>query len=326
MAGKWILISVAAVLAGAGAAALSVHWKGRPASPPRPSGAALISSTAEITLSGNLRPQHVTTVKADVDGNLDAFLVDIGDEVFEGEPLARIGASALESQREAAAAATNAEGHVARAEQSVATARLEASRAEADRQRSQSALDKQRVNYERQQTLNRSGATPRLTWEKAQHDYQLAQQDFELMDKASRLSAEQVQSALNALTEAKANLLQPNQELEAAQSHMQAAEVKSPVNGTVVARNGETGKPAPADVLTIATDLYALEVALDPRPDVLPRLHPGQAALVLIPDLQSAGIPGDVKEIKDNQAIVEFNCPLPAVRPGMRVDVRLKLE
>jgi multidrug efflux pump subunit AcrA (membrane-fusion protein) len=327
MAGKWLLISVAAVLAGVGAGALSLHWKGRTAAPSHSSGAALISTAAEVTFSGKLRPQHVTTVGADAEGNVDAFLVDVGDEVFVGEALARIGASALESQREvAAAAATNAEGQVARAESSVASARLEASRADADQQRSKAALEKQRANFERQQTLNRSGATPRLTWEKAQHDFQLAQQDFDLMDKAARLAADQVQAALNALSDAKSGLLQRQQELETAQGNMQSAEVRSPVDGTVVARNGEPGKPAADDLFTIATDLYALEVPLEPPPAVLQRLRPGQPALVLLLDLQSAGIAGQVKEIKDNQAIVEFTCALPAVRPGMRVDVRLKLE
>jgi len=58
----------------------------------------------------------------------------------------------------------------------------------------------------------------------------------------------------------------------------------------------------------------------------LRRLRPGQPALVLIPDLQSAGFPGQIKEIKDTEVVVEFNCGLPAVRPGMAVDVRLKLE
>lgn len=327
MPGKWFLIAVAAVLAGMGAAALSQHWKARTAAPVRTTGAALIPAGQEVTLSGKLRPQHITTVKADTDGDIDAFLVDVGQDVFEGEVLARIGASGLEAQREAAAtAATNAEGQVAKAESAVAGARLEASRAEADQQRSRSALERVRAVYERQQTLYRAGATPKLTWEKAQRDFDNAQQEYDIMDKAARLSDGQVQVALNALSAAQKNLLERNQDLEAAQGNMQSAEVRSPVDGLVVARNGEPGKPAGADMFEIATDMYALEVALEPPPAVLQRLRPGQPALVLIPDLQSAGIPGQVKEIQGTQAVVEFECPLPAVRPGMSVDVRLKLD
>jgi multidrug resistance efflux pump len=327
MSGKWLLISLAAVLAGAGGAALSLHWKGRAASPVRKTGAALIPIDSEVTLSGKLRPQHITTVKADTDGDIDAFLVDVGEDVFTGEVLARIGASGLESQRDAAAAAvTAAQDQVSRAEQNVANARLEASRAEADRQRSRAALDKMRAAYERQQMLNKAGATPRLTWEKAQRDFAGAQEEYDAMDKAARLSAGQEQTALNELGAAQKAVADRNQELAAARDKMQSGEVHSPVDGTVVARNGEVGGPAGTDLFEIATDMFALEVALEPEPQVLPRLRPGDPATVLIPDLQNAGIAGRIKEIQENRVVVEFNCTLAAVRPGMPVEVRLKLQ
>jgi HlyD family secretion protein len=327
MRGKWLLFSVVAVMAGIGAGALSMHWKGRSAPPVRKAGAALIETGSEVTLSGKLRPQHIVTVKADIDGDIDAFQVDVGQDVFEGEVLARIGSSGLENQRDSVAAAvSNAEGQVARAESNAASARMESSRADADQQRSRAALDKIRGIYERQQTLFKAGATPKLTWEKAQRDFQNAQQEFDIMDKAARLSAEQVQTALNNLSAAQKALVDRNQELQAAQDNMQTAEVRAPADGVVVARNGEVGKPAGPDIFEIATDMYALEVALEPPPAVLQRLHAGQQALVLILDLQSAGIPGQIREIKGNEVMVEFQCALPAVRPGMSVDVRLKLE
>lgn len=327
MRGKWLLISLAAVLAGAGAGALSLRWKGRPAVPVQKPAAALIQTAPQVTLSGKLRPQHITTVKADVDGNIDAFLVNVGDDVFTDEVLARIGGSGLESQRDAAAAAVNdAEGVVGRAESTVSNARMEASRAEADQQRARSELDKMRAVYERQQTLNNAGATPKLTWEKAQRDFQSAQQGYDVMDKAARLSAEQLQTSLNVLSAAQKEVLDRNQLLEAARNNMQSAEVRSPVDGTVVGRNGEVGSPAGADLFDIATDMYALEVALEPEPQVLKRLRPGQPALILIPDLQSAGIEGQIREIKGNEVIVEFYSTLAAIRPGMPVDVRLKLD
>jgi hypothetical protein len=98
------------------------------------------------------------------------------------------------------------------------------------------------------------------------------------------------------------------------------------VDGTVVARNGEVGQPAGEDLYEIATDMFALEVALEPEPAVLQRLRPGQGALVSLPDLQNAGFQGQIREIKDNAVIVEFNCTLAGIRPGMPVQVRLKLQ
>jgi len=327
MRGKWILISVAAVAAGVGGGALSLRLKNQAAAPVRKNEAALIPPSSEITLTGSIRPQHITAVKAEVDGDIDAFLVEVGQEVFEDEVLARIGSSGLETARERAAAdVTAAEGRVAKAEAAVANARMESSRADADRQRARMALDKMQAVWDRQQTLNRAGATPRQVYEKTQREYENAQQDYDLADKAARLSAEQVQIALNALSDAQTALADRNRRMAEAQDNLQSAEVRSPVDGVVVARNGEPGKPAVGELFDIATDMYALEVPLEPNPQQLQRIRPGQQALVLILDLQSAGLPGTVKEVKGNEVVVEFNCPLSGVKPGMRADVRLKPE
>jgi multidrug resistance efflux pump len=266
-------------------------------------------------------------VKSEIDGVIDALLVDVGEDVFTGEVLARIGASGLAERRDAAAAAVSAaEDLESRAEQNVAHARLEASRADADRQRARAALDKAQAVHERQEMLNKHGATPRLTWEKAQRDLESAQQEYDAMEKAARLSAEQLQSTLNDQSTAQKTVAERHQELTAAQSSMESGEVRSPVDGTVIARHGEVGSPAGEDLFEISTDMFALEVPVEAEPAVLRRLRPGEAALVQLPDLQNAGFTGDIKEIKDNVVTVEFNCTLAGVRPGMSVEVRLKLQ
>ena len=328
LSGKWLLAAIAAIALGVGGAAFSLHWKRRaPAAPLHKSGAALLQSNREVTVSGKIRPQHIVPVKAGMDGDLDAFLVDVGQDVFEGQALARIGASGLELARGAAETAVNgAQDQVARAESAVAAARMESSRADADQQRSRMARDRLQQVWDRQQTLFRAGAASRQAYEKAQRDFENARQDSEIMDNAARASTEQLTSSQNSLSAARKNLAERSQDLEAAQNNMQSAEVRSPVDGLVVARNGEPGKPALGDLFEISTDMFALEVVLEPPPPVLNRLRPGQQALVLIPDLQSAGIPGTVKAINAGEVVVEFQCTLPAVKPGMLADVRFKVE
>jgi multidrug resistance efflux pump len=327
MRGKWILISVAAVLAGAGLGALSLHWKSRAAAPARKSGAALIEAPAEIALRGNLRPQHLVTVKSEIAGDIDSLIVDVGEDVFAGEVLAQVGGAGLEDQRNGAAKAlADAQDLSARAESDVATARLEASRAEADRQRSRAALDKAKAVFDRQEMLHKAGATPRLTWEKSQRDLESAQREYDAMEKAARLAGEQQQSAAGALAAAQKAVTERNEALSATRNNLQSGEVRSPVDGTVVARNGEIGKPAGDEIFEIATDLFALEVSVDAEPAVLQRLRPGEPAIVSIPDLQNAGLTGQIREIKDGKVTVEFNCTLAGVRPGMPVDVRLRLQ
>jgi multidrug resistance efflux pump len=191
------------------------------------------------------------------------------------------------------------------------------------------ALDRAQKEYERQRTLHTAGATPRLTFEKAEQEYEAAQKDEDIMEKGAQAANSNVQSAVDALTAAKKVLSEKSQQLEDAQGAFESAEVRAPVDGLIVGRKGEVGKPVQEsgnELFQIATDVYALEVALEPRPEVLKRLRAGQPALVVVLDLQTGGMPGSIKEIKDNQAIVEFTSTVPAIRPGMRADVRMKVE
>jgi len=327
---KWALLSVAAVLAGVAGGALSLRYRRpAPAPPVRTAGAAVLLAN-QVTLSGAIRPQHIVGVGAQVDGLIDAFLADVGQDVYQGQVLARIGSQGLDSAREAATSAVeHAQERVNRAETAVAGARLEQSRADAEAQRARFNMERAEALHSRQQTLFAQGATPRLVYDKAEREYESARTEFDIMDKAARATAERVQSTLDEVASAQKILAGENQRLQDSQAAFEAADVHAPVDGLLVGRNGEIGKPAQEfgeNLFQIATDTYALEVALEPEPPVLKRLRPGQPALVLVPDLQTPGITGDIKEIKGNRVVVEFNSTIPAIRPGMVADVRLKLD
>ncbi|MBZ5620115.1 MAG: HlyD family efflux transporter periplasmic adaptor subunit [Acidobacteriia bacterium] len=330
MRGKWAWMGVLALCAGVGAGALSLRHRRVATELPGRNGGAAVISTPEISLNGTIRPQHIAGVGSEIEGNIEAFMADVGDEVFQGQVLARIGAAGLESEREAAAHAVEyAQDQVSKAEAAINSARMEASRATADEERARMALDRAGKVYARQKTLHEAGATPRLTFEKAEQEYEAAQQEFTIIDKGARGANDNVQSAIESLNAAKKVLAEKSQALEDAQGAFEVAEVRAPVDGLIVGRKGELGKPAREsgdELFQIATDVYALEVAVEPQPDVLKRLRPGQPALVVVLDLQTGGMPGAVKEIKGTQAVVEFSSTLPAIRPGMRADVRLKLE
>jgi multidrug resistance efflux pump len=331
MRGKWIPVLVGVVLFGL--AVGTVVWRGRrhPVAPPASVTAAAIAvARNEITLQGKIRPRHVTGVGASLPGTIEAFLVEPGQDVYEGQVLARIGAQGLESAREMAQTALDgAQEQVSKTEAAVTAARLELSRAEADAQRSRLALERAERASARQQTLLREGATPRLVYQKALQEYEAALKDYELIDATVRTGRDQVQSGINQVNAARKIAADKMRLLEEAQGNLSAAEVHSPVDGYVVSRKGEVGGSAAEsgdELFQIATDLYAMEVVLEPKAELLKRIVPGQPALVLVLDLQNAAMPGVVREIKGNQAIVEFDSTLPAIKPGMLADVRLKLE
>jgi HlyD family secretion protein len=330
MRAKWWLISVAALIAMAGV--LAVRRKPAPATPARTPAVAAIETRNEVTVQGKIRPQHIVGVAAGVPGMIEAFLVEPGQDVFEGQVLARIGAQGLESLRESAAnALERAQEQVGRADAVVGSARLELSRAEADAQRSRIAVERAEKVFTRQQTLHAQGATPRLTFEKAQADYESARKDFEIMDAAARTSREHVAATQKDAANARKQVEDKRGLFEEAQQNLAGSEVRSPVEGYVVAHEGEVGRSA-EDLgdrfFTIATDLYALEVVLEPKADVLKRIIPGMPVTVLVLDLDGAAFQGTVKEVRDkeSQAIVEFASTNPGVKPGMIADVRFKFQ
>src|SRR5271157_2310181 len=184
---KWALLSVAAVLAGVAGGGLSLRYRRpAPAPPVRAAGSAVLPAN-QVTLSGPIRPQHVVGVGAQVNGVIEAFLADVGQDVYQGQVLARIGSQGLESSREAAASAVDhAQERVSRADAAAAGARLEQSRAEAEAQRARFAMERAESAFSRQQLLVSQGATPRLVYEKAEREYDGAKTEFEVMDKAAR--------------------------------------------------------------------------------------------------------------------------------------------
>jgi HlyD family secretion protein len=281
-------------------------------------------------LSGKIRARNVVGVPATGPGTIDAFLADVGQEVEAGQVLARISNQGLETGREIAQVALdNAQTRVTRLEAQLSAARLEASRAQADSSRARSDLDRAEKLYARQKMLHGEGATPRLVYEKAERELETARADFQNQDRLARLADVRIQGLQEELQNGRKILDDKQKQLEDATGALSAADVRAPVDGTVVARKGEVGKPAQdqgGDLFEIAADLMALEVVIEPDPAELALIRAGQPAQVLISDFQAESIPAKVGEIKGTQVPVEFANPNPAIKPGLEAEVRIRLD
>ena len=329
MRGKWLVLAVVVSLATVAAGALVWHRRRPPAVPPAPP-KVVAAPAGEVTLSGKIRARNVVAVGASGAGTIEAFLADVGQEVEAGQVLARISSPGLEAGRDVAQMTLdNAQSRVTRIEAQLAAARLEASRAQADASRARSELDRAEKVYSRQRMLQAEGATPRLVYEKAGREFENAQADFQSVDRLARLADQRIQDLQDELQTARKILDDKQQQLEYATGALAGADVRSPVDGTVVGRKGEVGNAVQdqgSDFFQIATNLSALEVVLEPDPPTLSRIRPGQPALVLISDFQSDGIAGTVGQIRDSLVPVEFASPNPAIKPGLAADVRIRLE
>lgn len=334
MHGKWLLAGAAIVLAAIAAGALSRLRKPAPAPAAAAAAAAVpaapIPGGGELGFSGPVRAQKTVPVKAEVEGRIEAFAAEIGQEVFEGQMLARIGNPGLETARDMATEAVRGiEERVSSIEASIGAARLEASRARADSVRSRAEFDRAKRLAERQQMLQKEGATPRLVYEKAQKEFGSAQSEFQSLDEIARQAEGRVTRLLADLDRAKKTLADKSDELEEAKTNAGASEVLSPVDGLLVARKKEVNDQVTLDapeILEVAVDLSQLEVAVEPKPEELARIKAGQPAQVVVSELGMEPMPAEVAELKGNTVIVRFTSPDPAVKPGMTAGVRIKIE
>jgi HlyD family secretion protein len=329
MRGKWFVLLgsvVLVALAGFGVTALlRAPAKQTRAAPPQ---AQTPAPAGDINLTGKIRPQQVINVASPLEGTIGAFFVEVGQEVFEGQLLARITNGGLEEGQQAARRDyENAQSRVNTLEGEIIAARLEASRTQADASRARGEYERLDKLYQRQKMLYSEGATPKLVYEKAGQDFEQAQTEFRNLQQVAGNAEARVAEILKRLDAERKTLQERSGEFDSAKAQTGAAEVVSPVQGMVVARNGEVGQmvaPDRGDFFQIATHLSELEVVVDPDPPTLRRIQPGQPALIVLVDQGGEGMPGTVKSIQGAQAIVAFTSPNPAIKPGMTAQVRIK--
>jgi len=327
----WFLIAGTVVFAGIAAVAVSV-WRRESAAAPKPTPTPAVKPAFEgdeLTLPGKVRAQHVVSVPAPIEGTLDMVLVEVGQDVHEGQLLVRIKNQLLETaQAQAIEELERAQNRVTNFEGQIVAARLEAARAEAESARAQGEAARLERAYARQQLLHREGATPRLTFEKAQKEYQTAKEEADTARELARIASERVVRLQEDLDQAKKAVEEKTEDLERAKADLAAAEVHSPVDGILVAARGAAGAEVDQttkDLFQIAVDLSMLEAVVEPDPAALERVKPGQPAIITAVELGNEPLEGRVKEVTDRQAVVEFVSPDPALKPGLTVQVKIKL-
>lgn len=329
MKGKWLLISVSVVLLAIAAGAISRLR--RPAEAPVKKSAEQqqAAPAGEVALMGKIQAAHVVPVAAPVDGYLEAWDVEVGQEVVEGQLLGYIQNSGLASAKQLAQEQLESiRSRISNFESQILAAKLEAARADADAQRTASeALSLAKI-YQRQQMLFREGATPRLVYEKSEREYKTAKLEADTAAELAQNATDRVAKLEADLKLAKTTLEERQAMLDEATENMEAANLIAPADGLIIRLGVEAGGEVDRnmrDLVQIAVEPGQLEVVVDPEPPALERIQPGMPALVQVPDVTSEGLEGVVKEIKGTQVIVEFNSPYPAIRHGMTAAVRIKI-
>ncbi|MCS7023924.1 MAG: hypothetical protein NZV14_03935 [Bryobacteraceae bacterium] len=329
MRGRWILVSGTVLLLAVAGGTLSVLRKPapEPSKPPAPSGP---QPGDELVLSGRIRAAHIVAVPAPVDGTLDRWFVEVGQEVLEEQELGHITNQGLESAREQAEQELErAQSRVSNLEASIVASRLESARLESEAARAKSEAARLEKLYAREQLLYREGATARLKFEKVEKEYKAAQEEANNAAELSRQAGERIAKLEKDLDLAKKLLEEKQAALEEAKQDLQASLILSPADGLVLKLGVEVGQQVDRnmrELVQIAVDPALLEIVLEPERPIRALLHAGQQALVTVPEAGPDALPGQIKEVTDVHVVVEFTSPTPAVKHGMTGSVKLKLE
>jgi multidrug efflux pump subunit AcrA (membrane-fusion protein) len=320
-----------AVCLGVGFGALTL-WRREAQPPPKPQASqpTPLPSGSEVQISGKLEAQKVVGVAAPIAGTLEDSSIKPGDEVTEGQVILHLRNNTLEeNEKEAAREQDNAVSRLNALESALIAARLESSRMEADLSRARSEYSRLEKIYQRQQLLNREGATARKTYEAAEKDFQEIQTETANLEAQVKGTQTRVDKIASDIEAARQSLADREREAETARQVLKAADIRSPVDGAILEirkKPGEDVERGEVDLVRIAVDLLLLQVALEPDAAILARLTVGQPALIQAAEIPGDGIPATVREIKDGKAYVEFASPTPVLRPGMSVLVRLKVR
>jgi multidrug efflux pump subunit AcrA (membrane-fusion protein) len=332
MRGKWALFGGIVILAAIGAGALSV-WRKQQAPPPPPPKPAVETPTlppgAEVSLSGKIEAREIVSIQAPSTGTIQEYLVAVGEEVFEGQLIARIDNPGLTAeQQNAKESRDKAQERVNTLESQMLASRLEASRSQAELARVRDDYSRLERVAQRQQVLHSAGATPRLTFERATKDFETARLEFESAAARAKSAEERVTLLTRDIELARKTLDEKSADLEEADSDLQATQMHAPVDGIILSRKGDAGADVALGedkIFEIATDLGQLQVVVEPDPPTLAKLQPGLEATIILAENASEPLRAEISRIEEGKVYVLFGSPDPSIRPGLSAQVRFKL-
>jgi HlyD family secretion protein len=249
---------------------------------------------ATVSATGNLQPTNKVDVGSELSGTIEAVLVDDNDRVKKGQVLARLDMAKLRDQAaKSRAAVAAAEARVLQAQASVAQSRS---------------------------NLARLREVARLSGGKVPAPTELDTADATL----ARAEADEA-AARAAVAEARAVL-------SADQTNLVKAQIRSPIDGVVLARKVEPGQTVAASfqapvLFTLAENLAQMELQVDVDEADVGQVKPGQRATFAVDAYPNRVYPARIDRVGFGSQVKEGVVSYPTVlsvdnsdltlRPGM---------
>ena len=236
----------------------------------------------------------LVTLGSELSGIVREVNVDVNDEVVEGQTLIELDTRNLEAK--------------------VASARASLTSAKAQLAESRATLNEAELRYKRMKELNRlsEGKMPSAA-------------DLDQQQAAVKTASASVDVARAAIDDAEASLA-------TAQTDLEKAQIKSPINGVVLARSVEPGYAVAAslqavELLKLATDLRELELRVDVDEADIGVVKTGQTAYFTVSSYPNRRFPAELKKVAfgstETENVVTYTTYLNVdnsdllLRPGM---------
>ncbi len=330
MSPRWLWLSsalLAGLLAGTG---VFVYQQRKPKEPAAAAPVQPAAIPSEITMTGSVRARNIVAVPAPTDGTLEAVELMDGQQVFEGQLLARVRNVRLDLEREEAKLELDRlQERVNSLESQLISGRLEASRADADATRARAEFTIADRDYQRQKMLLAEGATPRLTYEKSEKEYRTLKAESEALSDIASAVTTKLDITQRTLTDARRILAERTRDMEAVEGALLEGEVHAPVDGLLLAHRAGPGDEVNIgmrDLFQIAANLTELEFTAPLDPSDAKYIQPGQPALVQIAEAGNQALEGTVKSVTGGELVVEFISPSATIRPGLSAVVRIPID
>lgn len=319
------------LLAGGGVFLFRAFSPGSRGSSPSPGNGAAPAAAfngSEVILSGRIEALEVVAVPVPFDGTVDALPVEVGQEVYEGQLLAQIRSTGLESSKQAAKADLDRmRTRVDTMQSDLIATRTEASRAQALALQAQAKMDNALKEAQKQQLLLGKGAAGKLAAEKAQAQYETASSYYDDLNTLA-LGAQQKVTGLAKDLDAQQKTLEERMKAdEDVSTQVASGELRSPADGYIVARQGQVGEEVTRDspeLFRIGINLGTLKIVAQAPREILARVQAGQPAVIQIAEIPQ-GIEATVTEVREGEVWIEFPRPSPLVKPGLTAVVRIKV-
>lgn len=253
-----------------------------------------------VAADGTLNPMRTVTLGSELSGIVSAVNVDVNDSIKVGQVLIELDPRNLNSQ--------------------VLSARASLATAQATLAQSEASLNEAQVRLKRMEELNvrSEGKMP----SRIELDEQRAN----------------VKTAAAAVESAKASIENAQAQLSTAETDLSKAQIKSPIDGVVLARSVEPGYAVAAslqavELLTLATDLRELELQVNVDEADVGVVQPGQPAYFTVSAYPNQRFPATLKKVAfgstETENVVTYTAYLNVdnkdllLRPGMTASVTI---